>query len=124
MGNFFKMYAHLVFKKKHLLTTLGLTCGCSGFSLLLGLFLYLQPAGATLLWWCSGLLIVMASGICRAWALESRAAVVAPRALGNQLSSCGAQIWLLHSTWVFPGQGIKLMSPAWAGSLALSHRSP
>ena len=50
---------------------------------------------------------------CRAWALGTRASVVA----ACRLSSCGTRAQLRHGMWDLPGPGIEPVSPALAGGL-------
>ena len=65
---------------------------------------------------------------CGAWALGTRASVVAAhglsscglRALDRRLSSCGAQASLLHGMWDLPRAGIEPVSPALAGRFLTS----
>ena len=86
------------------LTTLGLIFGCSVSSLLLRLFSLLAVSSGcsvVVLW----LLVVMAPLVAEHGLWIRAAVVAAPR-----------QMWLLGSTWGLPRSGIRLMSPAWAGS--------
>ena len=58
-----------------------------------------------------GLLIAVASLLCRAWALGAQASVVVAR----KLSGCGARAYLLHGMWDLPGPELESVSPALAG---------
>ena len=60
---------------------------------------------------CRGLALGVQASVAVAHRLSSHGS----RALECQLSSCGAQVWLLHGMWVLPRPGIEPMSPALAG---------
>ena len=79
-------------------------------------FLKCRWAGATLSSWgaqarhYSGLFLLRSTGP-RACGLSS----CSSRAPERRLSSCGAQAWLLHSMWDFPGPESDSLSSALAG---------
>ena len=95
-----------------------LSIGCAGFSLLCtGFSLVAASRGHSSLrcfegqGHCCSKVIAVASH-CGAWALGH-----------TDLSSCGTQALLLHSTWDLPGPGLKPMSPHWqANSQSLDHQ--
>ena len=69
-----------------------------------------------------GLLIALAFSCCRAHALGHMGfSDCSSWALEHRFNSFGTQVQLLCGMWYLPGSGIKLVSPALASSLPLSH---